>query len=40
MRILLVYDHFDTGGVRTHSLALTQDLRKAWPTLFIRLYRK
>jgi glycosyltransferase involved in cell wall biosynthesis len=35
MRILLVYDHLDTGGAQTHGLALAQELLKAGHTLFI-----
>ena len=35
MRVLLVYDHLDTGGAQTHGLALAQELLKVGHTLFI-----
>ena len=35
MRILLVYDHLDTGGAQTHGLALAHELLKAGHTLCI-----
>ncbi len=35
MRVLLVYDHLDTGGAQTHGLALAHELLKAGHTLFI-----
>ena len=35
MRILLVYDHLDTGGGQTHGLALAPEVLKAGHTLFI-----
>ena len=35
MRLLLVYDHLDTGGAQTHGLALSQELLRAGYTLFI-----
>ncbi len=35
MRILLVYDHLDTGGAQTHGLALSHELKQAGHTLFI-----
>ena len=35
MRLLLVYDHLDTGGAQAHGLALAHELRQADHTLFI-----
>jgi glycosyltransferase involved in cell wall biosynthesis len=35
MRLLLVYDHLDTGGAQMHGLALSHELRQANYTLFI-----
>jgi glycosyltransferase involved in cell wall biosynthesis len=35
MRVLLVYDHLDTGGAQTHGLALAHELLKAGHALFM-----
>lgn len=35
MRLLLVYDHLDTGGAQAHGLALSHELRQADYILFI-----
>jgi glycosyltransferase involved in cell wall biosynthesis len=35
MRLLLVYDHLDTGGAQAHGLALSHELRQADHRLFI-----
>ena len=35
MRLLLVFDHLDTGGAQTHGLALAQELLHAGHTLFL-----
>jgi glycosyltransferase involved in cell wall biosynthesis len=35
MRLLLVYDHLDTGGAQAHGLALAHELQQADYTLFI-----
>ena len=35
MRVLLVYDHLDTGGAQTHGLALSQELQPAGHTLCV-----
>src|SRR5262245_12132050 len=35
MRVLLVYDHVDTGGAQAHGLPLSHELRQADHALFI-----